>query len=103
MKLAYTHEDRLIVANARNILEAAKINVLTKNEFAAGAIGELSAFDAWLELWVEDDDLDSAKKLLASAMSPANAKEWACPVCKENNDPSFETCWKCQRDVSASD
>jgi len=103
MKLAYTHEDRLIVANARNILEAARINVLTKNEFAAGAIGELSAFDAWLELWVEETDFEKAKNLLATAMSRADAKEWICSVCDESNDPSFETCWKCQRDVGASE
>lgn len=98
MKLVFTHEDRLIVANARNILEGARISVLTKNEFAAGAIGELSAFDAWLELWVEDSDFEKAESLLATSISEANAKEWICPNCGESNDPSFETCWKCQRE-----
>ncbi len=52
MKLVYTNENRFIVNNAKNIVEAAGITVTLKNEFSVGGIGELSAFDAWLELWV---------------------------------------------------
>jgi hypothetical protein len=101
MKMVYTNENRFIVANASNILESQGIELILKNEFASGAIGEISAFDAWVELWVVDDsDYDKACKILAGALSEEGASEWLCKHCKEKNDASFETCWKCQNERS---
>lgn len=99
MKLVYTSENRLIVSNARNIVSAAGIEVMLKNEFAAGGLGELSAFDTWLQLWVvNDSDYLRACQLIEDSLSEAGAAEWTCDSCLERNDPAFETCWKCQRD-----
>lgn len=98
MRLLYTNDNRLIVANARNIVEAAGIGVVLKNEYAAGGIGELSAFDAWVELWVTDDsNYDRASRLLKNAFSAENAVPWTCSNCNESNDPSFDLCWNCLR------
>lgn len=103
MKLLYTHENRFLVSNARNIVEAAGIATQLKNEYAIGGIGELSAFDAWMELWVKNDrDYEQARQLLETSMSEQGAAEWRCANCGEQNDPSFETCWKCQRDSGQS-
>ena len=55
MKLVYTNENRMIVGNAKNILEGHGIETILKNEYAQGAVGEISAFDAWPELWVLND------------------------------------------------
>jgi hypothetical protein len=97
MKLIYTHENRFLVGNAHNILEQAGIRVVWKNEFASGAIGELSAFDAWPELWVVDDaDHPHAIAILTNILSTPNTPEWTCPQCDENNDAAFEVCWNCQ-------
>ena len=52
MRLLYTNENRLIVSNAKNIVEDAGIDVVLRNEFAVGGMGELAVFDTWLELWV---------------------------------------------------
>lgn len=99
MRLLYTNENPLIVANVRNIVEAAGIEVVMKNEYALGGVGELSPFEAWPELWVANDrDYECAIRLVDTSLSKRNAVPWRCANCGENNDPSFETCWKCQHD-----
>ncbi len=95
--MVYTNENRFLVANAKNILESNGMDVLLKNEFASSVIGEVSAFDAWVEIWVlNDDDYRNACKIIESSLSEENAEEWVCSQCKEKNDASFETCWSCQ-------
>jgi hypothetical protein len=97
MKLVYTHENRFLVGNAHNILEQGGIRVVWKNEFSSGAIGEISPFDTWPELWVIDDaDYDCAINIITHSLSAANAPEWTCTHCNEPNDAAFETCWNCQ-------
>lgn len=97
MRLLYTNENRLIVGNARNIVEAAGIEVTLKNEFAAGGVGELSTSDVWLELWVvEESDYDRAAGIIETSLSAEGAAQWICSHCTESNDPSFEICWNCQ-------
>ena len=99
MKLIYTNENRLLVGNARNIVESAGIEVVLKNEYAAGGTGELSPLDTWPELWVvRDSDYGKAVGLLENVLAPRNAEEWRCSYCSELNDASFEVCWKCQKD-----
>lgn len=102
MKLLYTHENRLIVSNAKNIVEAAGITIMLKNEFAAGGVGELSAFDTWLELWVVDNsDFEPARDLIKASFSAENTAPWVCSSCKEDNDAAFEVCWNCQNEHQA--
>jgi len=96
MKLIYTNENRFLVGNAKNIVENSGMEVILKNEYAAGGTGELSPLDTWPELWVvNDSDYEKAVKLIDSALSPENATEWRCGNCSEINDASFEFCWKC--------
>lgn len=96
MKLVYTNEMSLIVGNARNLLENAGIEVVLRNEYAGGVVGEVSAFDAWPELWVvHDRDYDRACTLLDKALSNPNASDWLCQRCHEHNDAAFEICWNC--------
>lgn len=97
MKMVYTNDNRFIVANAKNILEEQGIDVMLKNEFASSAIGEVSAFDAWVELWVHnDDDYDRAVSILEASLSQEGEPGWTCVKCRERNDASFEICWQCQ-------
>jgi len=101
MKMVYTNEDRFIVSNVKNILSQHRIETVLKNEYAAGGIGELSAFDAWLELWVlNETDYDAACKVIDNAFSDENAVDWLCSNCKESNDVAFEYCWSCQHEPS---
>ncbi len=97
MKMVYTHENRFIVSNAKNILEAQGIDVVLKNEFSSSAVGDVSAFDVWLEVWVRNDsDYEEAFKIIESSLSEKDAPEWQCNQCQEQNDASFEVCWSCQ-------
>lgn len=99
MKLIYTHENRLLVSNAQNILENAGIAVTLKNEYAGGASGDLSFLNTWLELWViNDEDYDKATHSIKAALNSTNDSEWMCSSCNETNSASFELCWNCQEE-----
>ena len=95
MKMVYTNENSLLVGNAKNILEAHGIEVILKNEYSQGAVGEISAFDAWPELWVVND-YAYAIKVIENSLSKDTDPEWICNNCGESNDASFGACWKCQ-------
>ncbi len=102
MRLLYSNENRLIVANFRNIVEAAGIEVTLKNEFAAGGMGGLPPLEVWPELWVVNDaDYERATELIERSLSARNTAPWRCMNCGEDNDSSFETCWQCGHDQDA--
>lgn len=100
MKMIYTHENRFFVHNVQNIIEAAHIETYLKNEFAAGASGDLAPIDAWLELWVvNDEDYLKSLSIIDSISNGHKPGTWTCSHCQEVNDNSFDFCWKCQRET----
>jgi hypothetical protein len=101
MKLVYTNENLCLVSNAKNIIESHGIDTILKNEFARGAIGEISPFDAWPEVWVNNDsDYEQAVKIIDTSFNNTNGAAWVCKECNEENDASFESCWNCQNENS---
>jgi len=101
MKMVYTNENHLIANNVKNLIEAQDIRVFIKNEFTQGAVGEVSAFDAWPEVWVFDDaDFDGALAVVNASQNSDKAVDWHCNNCTEKNDASFEVCWNCQQSNS---
>jgi len=102
LKLIYTNENRYLVHNIQNIVENAGINIMLKNEFAAGAAGDLVPHETWLELWVSNDnDYEKAMTIIESSFSNESDPEWVCGNCMELNDASFEFCWNCQSATSS--
>ena len=98
MMMIYKHENNFIVNNVKNLVEAQDIKTFIKNEFVQGALGEVSAFDSWPEVWIFDDaDYDCALVIVNAAQSSTKAADWICNNCTEQNDPSFEVCWNCQQ------
>lgn len=96
MRMVYTNNNRFIVGNAKNILEAHGFEIFLKNEHASSAIGEVSPFDTWLELWVvKDRDYERACRVLENALSSEDEPGWRCKKCNEDNDASFDLCWNC--------
>lgn len=101
MKLVYTHENRYLVHNIQNIVANAGIQIMLKNEFAAGAAGDLVPHETWLELWVVNDvDYDKAIQAIDTSFSSEDDADWICHHCSEKNNASFEFCWRCQNSPS---
>jgi len=99
MTLLYTHENRIMVMNVKNVLINNGYEVILNNEFASSASGGLAPFDTWPEVWLlKDSDLDGAKKVLASIDTELSPITWMCADCKEENDQTFDFCWKCSRE-----
>jgi hypothetical protein len=68
----------LQVAHARNVLTAAGIESELRNQYLAGALGDLPMLETWPQLWVEDP-----------------FESWTCAQCGEQLEPQFTTCWRC--------
>lgn len=98
MKKVFTHENRMIVYNLRNLLEDAGIATRVRNEFAGGGVGELAPFETWPELWVEDEArLAEAEAIVEGVLHAGDGADWTCPDCREPNPAAFDVCWKCGR------
>lgn len=96
MKLLYTHENKIIVENARNCVREEGIELILRNEFSSGGMGELSPMETWPELWVNDSDFDRAKEIVDRLLSTQLGEHWTCLTCREKNESTFEMCWNCQ-------
>lgn len=100
MKKLFTHENRMIVFNLKNVLLAEGIETFVVNEFAAGGAGDLATFDTWPELWVEDEArLEQAQAIIQGILSNRGTDDWFCRTCQEQNDASFQFCWNCGQAV----
>lgn len=97
MKKIFSHYERFMVWQVKQLLEDNNIPCFIKNEYASGAMGELAPLDVAPEVWLHDDEWQSkAEKLIAEVQHDTVKKpEWYCQQCKEINDGSFELCWQC--------
>ncbi|WP_088329902.1 DUF2007 domain-containing protein [Lacimicrobium sp. SS2-24] len=93
----YSHEERFLVQQVKDLLESQGIGCFIKNEFAIGGAGDLSPFDCWPEVWVIDDDWQpKAQRLIEdAAYKNTQQQDWRCAECGEINGGSFELCWNC--------
>jgi len=96
VKQVFTHENRLIVYNIKNLLEEQGIECVIKNEFAGGGVGDLAPFETWPELWVtEPKQYGQAEQIIQQTREIISGKPWVCPSCGESNESNFELCWSC--------
>ncbi len=96
MKLVFTHPSPVIVAQARNELERAGIECVLRNEYAAGAVGELAPIETWAELWVlRDHQWQAAKTIVEEMQTPVDGADWTCQACGNGNPSNFDYCWSC--------
>jgi hypothetical protein len=101
MKMVYTNENNFLVNNTKNLIEAAGINAFIKNEFIKGAMGEISIFETWPEVWIYDDtNLELALAIVDKSQNGIKQEDWLCNTCSEENPSSFEICWHCQSERS---
>ena len=74
------------------------------NANAASLAGELPIEASLPQVWVEqDDEAARARALIDEYLTTHTAGAPAsCPACGEENPASFDLCWKCGRDLTAS-
>ena len=98
MKKVFTHENRMIVFNMKNVLQGEGIETVVVNEFAGGGAGDLPTFDTWPEIWVEDESkFAQAQAIVQGILNNRADDAWFCPGCHESNDAAFQICWNCGR------
>ena len=95
MKRLYQAHSTLEANLLKDSLAASHIEATIFGEYIGGAIGELPAMH-FPEVWVEDEDMEPARRVLAAFLEPApDAGQWRCAGCGETVDGQFELCWKC--------
>jgi hypothetical protein len=95
LKRIFSSFDRIAVYHARNLLEAAGIRAVVKNEFLSSAMGELPPAECQMELWIlADADQSCAEQVLKIPDPPPARGSWHCR-CGEAQEPQFTHCWSC--------
>ena len=95
MKRVFRAASLIQVAHARNVLSTAGIDSELRNQYLAGALGDLPMFETWPQLYVEDADEEPALRALARAAAAPTGNSWICAVCGESLEPQFTSCWRC--------
>jgi hypothetical protein len=95
MKRVFRASTLLQVAHARNVLIAAGIDSELRNQYLAGAMGDLPMLETWPQLMVEDDLEKAALRALEKAAAAPSGAPWTCSQCGEKLEPQFITCWRC--------
>ena len=98
MQRVYSGQDIVIIGYLQQVLEAAGVGCLVRNQFLAGAAGGLPPNECWPELWItEAERYDESLRLIATALAPPahNLRDWICPDCGEHIERQFGQCWQC--------
>jgi hypothetical protein len=95
MKRVFRAASLLQVAHARNLLIMAGIESEMRNQYLAGALGDLPMLETWPQLWVDDDLEPAALRALCVASKAPLGAPWVCPDCGEESEPQFTSCWRC--------
>lgn len=95
MKRVFRAASLLQVAHARNVLLTAGIECELRNQYLAGALGDLPMLETWPQLYVDDADEQAALRALARADAAPTGAPWTCEHCGEALEPQFTSCWRC--------
>jgi hypothetical protein len=98
MKRIYSSHDLIGVHHARNLLDAAGIPAVVRNDLLSSAMGELPPVECQAEVWVLDDaQAEHAERILREGRLPAGQEtgSWRCSACGEALEAQFTQCWRC--------
>jgi len=105
MRKVYSHADFATVQLAKNELENNGIECVVLGEHLAGVAGGGAGFNAWVELWIADDEqLEAAMSIVQEFIAAADdpqSEPWTCPTCSEKIDAQFGECWNCRTERDA--
>jgi hypothetical protein len=102
MKRVFRAASLIQVAHARNVLLTAGIQSELRNQYLAGALGDLPMLETWPQLFVADDDESAALRALARAAESPTGTPWTCQRCGECLEPQFTHCWRCGAAVQSA-
>jgi hypothetical protein len=95
MKRVFRAASLIQVAHARNVLLTAGIESELRNQYLAGALGDVPMLETWPQLYVDDADEQAALRALARASQAPGGAPWICEQCGEALEPQFTSCWRC--------
>jgi hypothetical protein len=95
MKRVFRAASLIQVAHARNVLLTAGIQSELRNQYLAGALGDLPMLETWPQLYVDDADEQVALRALQRAAVAPTGASWTCEHCGEVLEPQFTSCWRC--------
>jgi hypothetical protein len=81
----------------RNVLNLHGIESMVTNQYLSAAVGEIPPIEAWPQLWVADEDVDFARRIVEEAGKdpPESHEIRICPKCGEEVEGHFTECWNC--------
>jgi hypothetical protein len=92
VKRVFSSHNLQLVHHRKNLLEAAGIRAIVRNEFLSSAMGELPPAETQAELWIVNDaDLARAQEALYARFADS---DWVCS-CGETLGGQFTQCWRC--------
>lgn len=98
MKRIYTHDNIVVLHAVKNVLALNDIESFVKNEHTVPVGAQHGINNIFHELWIlNDQDHHKASEIISREIdNPEPKSSWVCSACREDNDGSFEICWKCQ-------
>ena len=93
MKRVFSSWNLAAVHHARNVLDAAGIRAVVKNEYLSSAMGDLPPAECQAELWILRETDQAVAEQLLFRPQPAGP-EWRCN-CGETLGAQFSQCWNC--------
>ena len=94
----FTADDRILLYHMKNVLEAANIECVVKNDNSMALAGEVPSIECWLELWILEGTMQAKASALIQENINANdnsGPNWVCSSCGEKHEPQFSDCWNC--------
>src|SRR6202795_1854159 len=95
MKRVFRAASLIQVAHARNVLLTAGIQSELRNQYLAGALGNLPMLETWPQLLVEDTFEAAALRALEQAATAPSGAQGTCGRSGQNLEPQFTSCWRC--------
>lgn len=97
MVKVYRAEVLALVENMKNVLTMYGIESYIRNQYLSAAVGEIPPHEAWPQLWVSEQDLERAEKIVrdAGTDAPESKEVFVCPKCGEDVEGQFAECWNC--------
>jgi hypothetical protein len=93
LKRVFSSWNLTIVHHYRNVLEAAGIRAVVRNQYLSSAMGDLPPAECQAELWIlREADAGRAQELIFAPQ--ATAPDWRCG-CGEHLGGQFTQCWRC--------